>query len=115
MILASVSMRVSPEAYKKIRELADKRNVTLVEAADFLLMDYEIDIQKLKEENAKLKEELKKAPREKRLTLKEIKEELEKRGFFRGLREIYSGQFKKNRVQEFLNDFFGVDDVNLHM
>ena len=46
MILASVSMRVSPEAYKKIRELADKRTVTLVEAADFLIMDYELDIQK---------------------------------------------------------------------
>jgi FtsZ-binding cell division protein ZapB len=115
MIMPSVSMRISPEAYKKVREIADRRNVTLVEAMDFLITDFELEIKDLKEQNEKLKEEieiLKKSKETGKITMNDVRKKLEEVGFFESFREIPSKELSKTKIEEIFESVFG-RDINL--
>ncbi len=77
MALSSVSVRISPEVYNEIRKVADKENITFIEAADRFVVGYEGEIKQLQKEITQLQEE-KEALIKENKQLKELQAQWEK-------------------------------------
>ncbi len=64
MAMSSVSIRVSTALFEEIRTTATKEDVSLIEAADHLVVGLQTKNERLQKENAKLKNELEAAKKE---------------------------------------------------